>query len=125
MDYLRRYGEDLGRVVAAVNVDDVGYVRGRSAYSFYGCPAAVRKAAKRAFGGRRGIVEGPQWHQGDHMIFAQKGRPAIAFTAERMAELMRRYTHTPADTPELVDCRKLVEVAEAIGDLVAELGGER
>lgn len=121
MDYLRRYGGELERVRAAINVDDVGYVKGRSAYSLYGAPGALRTAAEVAFGAHEGIIEGPQWYQGDHMIFVQKGRPAIAFTAERMRELMRKYTHTPADTPDIVDCAKLVEVAMAIRDLVAGL----
>jgi aminopeptidase YwaD len=57
------------------------------------------------------------------MIFVQKGRPAIAFAAERMRELMRKFTHTAADTPEIVDCRKLVEVAEAIRDFIGGSGG--
>ncbi|MDD5556119.1 MAG: M28 family peptidase [bacterium] len=125
MDYLRRYGGEFDRIRAAVNVDDVGYVRGRSAYSLYGCPAAVARAARRAFGARAGIVEGEPWHQGDHMLFVQKGRPAIALTAERMRELMARFTHTPADTPAIVDCGRLVEVAEALRDFVLELGAAR
>jgi aminopeptidase YwaD len=118
MDYLRRYGEELDRIVVAVNIDDVGYVKGRSAYSLYGCPAPIARVAERVFGAYRGIIRGEQWHQGDHMIFVQKGRPAIAFTAERMRELMRKVTHTPADTPRIVDSRKLVEVAEALKALV-------
>lgn len=125
MDYLRRYGKELDRIIVVINVDDIGYVKGKSAYSLYECPDAVRKAAEKAFGTHDGIAKGGQWYQGDHMVFVQKGRPAIAFTAEKMRELMRKYTHTPADTPEIVDCRKLVEVAEAIGDLVVDLGGER
>lgn len=122
MDYLRRYGKELDRIIAAINVDDVGYVKGKSAYSLYECPDAVGRAAERAFGAYKGIVKGEQWYQGDHMIFVQKGRPAIALAAEKMRELMRKFTHTPADTPEIVDCRKLVEVAEAIRDLIMEIG---
>ena len=123
MDYLRRYGGELDRIVVAVNIDDVGYVKGRSAYSLYGCPASIQRAAERAFGAYGGIRRGEPWYQGDHMLFVQKGRPAIAFTAERMRELMRKVTHTPADTPRIVDPRKLVEVAEALQafvDVVAD-----
>ena len=122
MDYLRRYGKEFDRIIVAINVDDIGYVKGKSAYSFYECPDVIAGAAERAFGAHDGIAKGEQWYQGDHMVFAQKGRPAIAFTSEKMRELMRKYTHTPADTPEIVDGKKLVEVAEAIRDFIVEYG---
>ena len=66
-------------------------------------------------------MEGEQWYQGDHMIFVQKGIPAIAFTAERMAHLMAAITHTPKDRPEIVDVKKLVEVACVLKDFVTLL----
>jgi aminopeptidase YwaD len=118
MDYLRRYGNELDRIRVAINVDDVGYVKGKSAYSLYECPDAIERAADTVFGSYKGIIKGTQWYQGDHMIFAQKGIPAIAFAAEQMRVLMQKFTHTPADTPDIVDCRKLVTVAEALRDFV-------
>jgi len=36
------------------------------------------------------------------------------------AALMRTVTHTSAGTPDIVDCRKLVEVAEALSALMEE-----
>ncbi|MEI6633527.1 MAG: M28 family peptidase [Chlamydiota bacterium] len=125
MDYLRRYGKEIDGIAVAINVDDVGYVKGKSAYSLYECRDFIKRKADRAFGAHKGIMKGEQWYQGDHMIFVQRGRPAIAFTAEKMRELMAKITHTPADTPEIVDCRKLVEVAEAIADFIAEYGNGR
>ncbi len=120
MDYLRRYGEDSGSIAVAVNIDDVGYVRGRSAYSLYGCPEGIRLYADRTFGRYGEIVKGEQWHQGDHMIFVQNGRPAIAFTSENMRELMATITHTAADVPEIIDCGKLYEVARALEDFITD-----
>jgi hypothetical protein len=55
------------------------------------------------------------------MIFVMNQVPAIAFTAELMPELMRTVTHTAADTPDLIDSRKLVEVAAALNALVRSL----
>lgn len=118
MDYLRRYGKDFDSIAVAVNIDDVGYVRGRSAYSLYDCPKEIRVCADRAFGACGGIVKGEQWQQGDHMVFVQNGRPAIAFTSENMRELMATITHTAADTPEIVDCGKLYEVARALESFI-------
>ena len=64
------------------------------------------------------MVMGEPWYQGDHMIFVQKGKPAIALTSEKMPELMASVTHTPKDTPDMVDCRKLVETASALRDFI-------
>jgi aminopeptidase YwaD len=121
MDYLRRYGGEIPRVLLAVNVDDVGYVRGRSSYSFYGCTSELEQQAEDVFRRFGGLVRGEPWYSGDHMIFAQNQVPSVAFTAERMTELMKTVTHTFADTPEIVDCRKLVEVAESLNALVRSL----
>jgi aminopeptidase YwaD len=121
MDYLRRYGDSLEQVLVAINIDDVGYVHGKSAYSFYGCPDEMEKKAETAFGSYRGLMKGEQWYQGDHMIFVQSGKAAMAMTAERMSELMATITHTARDVPEIVDCRKLVEVAQALRSFISQV----
>ncbi len=118
MDYLRRYGDELGRVALVVNVDDVGYIEGKSSYSFYGCSPELERRAASLLEGFPGLVRGEPWFSGDHMIFVQSGVPALAFTAERMPELMQTVTHTPLDTPELVSPKKLVELARALDRLV-------
>jgi aminopeptidase YwaD len=121
MDYLRRYGSEVGNVRLAINIDDVGYVHGGTAYSLYGCPDDIQEKARRILGGYDGIVEGEQWYQGDHMIFVQQGKPAIAFTAEKMGELMATITHTPKDSPDIIDCAKLVDLAHALADFIRKL----
>jgi aminopeptidase YwaD len=73
------------------------------------------------FTGSAGLVEGQPWYSGDHMIFVQKGIPAVAFTAERMPELMKSVTHTERDTPDLIDCTKLVELSHALADFIHSL----
>jgi aminopeptidase YwaD len=55
------------------------------------------------------------------MLFVQAGVPSIAFTSELASELMSTVTHTPLDRPELVEGRKLVEVAHALDALVRSL----
>jgi len=66
-------------------------------------------------------VRGGQWYSGDHMIFVQSGVPAIAFTSQCMPELMKTVTHTSSDTPDLVDCHKLVQVARSLNALLRSL----
>jgi aminopeptidase YwaD len=121
MDYLRRYGEQLPAITLAINIDDVGYVEGRSSYSFYECSEAVQAKAIGVFSGYPGLCPGDAWYSGDHMIFVMNQAPAIAFTAELMPQLMETVTHTMADTPDLIDSRKLVEVAASLNDLVRSL----
>ncbi|MBE3127570.1 MAG: M28 family peptidase, partial [Candidatus Atribacteria bacterium] len=120
MDYLRRYGNELKKVLVAINLDDVGYIKGKTAFSMYECPDIISKKAHQIFSSFNGIVRGEEWFQGDHMIFVQKGIPAIAFTAEKMRELMVKITHTQKDTPELVDCTKLVEIASALKEFIVD-----
>lgn len=121
MDYLHRNQSDLDRTILAINIDDVGFVKGRTAYSVINCPDVLRCKADEVFAGFKGVVEGEPWYSGDHMIFVQKDIPAIAFTAENMPELMKTVTHTQFDTPDLIDCAKLVELARALADLVPRL----
>ena len=118
MDYLRRYGEDFVGEVVAINVDDVGYKQGKTAYSLYECPDEIKQKAHDIFGRYDGIMVGEMWYQGDHMIFVQNKKPAIAFTSEKVAELMATITHSPKDMPDIVDCGKLVELAHALKDFI-------
>jgi aminopeptidase YwaD len=121
LDYIIRYQEGFSSIAVAVNIDNVGYVKGRSSYSFYGCTKTLERRIRDVFRHHDGLVEGEPWFSGDHMIFLQRGRPSIAITAEHMPELMRTVTHTSVDTPDLVDACKLVEVADALDDLVRSL----
>jgi aminopeptidase YwaD len=44
----------------------------------------------------------------------------MAFTAEYCSELMYSITHTAKDRPEIIDCAKLVEVAEALKGIIVD-----
>ncbi len=118
MDYLKRYGEEIKKIVFAINIDDVGYKKGKTAYSFYECPNELEKKTQTAFSMFPELVLGDQWFQGDHMIFVQNKKPAIAITSEKMAELMRTVTHSQKDTPDIIDCKKLFNLAYALESLV-------
>jgi aminopeptidase YwaD len=123
MDYLNRYGKELDRIRVAINVDDVGYRVGGSAYSFYECPPEIRRRAETAFLDFEGIKEREPWFAGDHMIFVQNGLASIAITAEMISELMATVTHTSLDTPDIVDAAKLVDIASALASLIRQFGG--
>ncbi len=109
-------------IILGINLDDVGYVKGRAAYSLYDCPAQMADVIRSTFAGYPDIVEGEPWYQGDHGLFLINQRPALALTSEMLVELMGEITHTPKDTAEIVDPAKLVQVALALRELFGELG---
>jgi aminopeptidase YwaD len=121
MDYLKRYGQTLADILIAVNLDDLGFKEGRSAYTYYECPQEIIQRARVVFRKYTGIVQGEPWYNGDHMIFVQNNVPAIAFTSELMQVMMATITHTPRDKPDQVDPDKLIEVAHALVDLIHHL----
>ncbi|MBM3330702.1 Zn-dependent exopeptidase M28 [candidate division WOR-3 bacterium] len=121
MDYLKRYGDAMTGIVLAVNVDDVGYVKGKTEYSLYGCAKQLARRVGNTLAGSAGLVPGEPWQSGDHMVFVQAGVPAVALTSGLVPELMRTVTHTEKDLPEIVECGKLVEVARALAALVRSI----
>jgi aminopeptidase YwaD len=121
MDYLKRYRSEFPSVLLALNIDDVGYKQGRSSYSFYECSPQLEKEVENIFQRVDGLTRGEQWFNGDHMIFVQNRVPSVAITSEHMSELMRIVTHTSSDTPEIIDCHKLVGIAESLNALARSL----
>ncbi len=110
-------------IVLGINVDDVGYVKGRVGYSLYDCPAEIAGTIQDVLTPYPGIIQGDPWYQGDHGLFLIHQIPALAFTSELLVELMTEITHTPKDTSNMVDAVKLVAVAQALRDLLLRLAG--
>jgi aminopeptidase YwaD len=119
--YLNENQGKLGEIALAINLDDVGYLHGLNAYSFYNLPVEMEEKARAAFALHPDLAPGEQWYQSDHMVFVQNGVPAMAVTSDRFEEMMQTITHTPQDTIELVDPAKLARLALALRDLVARL----
>lgn len=109
------------RIALAINVDGVGYVKGRAAYSLYECPEPLAQLIRSTFAGQAALMEGEPWYQGDHVLFIMNGRPTLAFTSEHVMELVTEFIHTPADSPDIVDPQVLVAVATALRDLILRL----
>jgi aminopeptidase YwaD len=129
-DYYASSGEKLwlaentgrfSQILLAINLDDVAYIKGRTAYSFYECPDLLTSTIRTALGESSELVEGEPWYQGDHMIMVQQGCPALACTSERMAELMSTITHSLCDTPDQVDVDKMIQLATSLHGLLIRL----
>ena len=119
--YLATNAGRFDEIMLGINLDDVGYHRGRVAYSLYDCPDELADPIRQVLSAYGGIIEGQAWYQGDHGLFLMNKRPALAFTSELLTELMAGITHTPKDRPELVDAAKLVDIANALRDLLQHL----
>lgn len=118
MEYLRRHSEDLGQIRLVINLDGVGYHETPTGISFYDCPQPIQDTATRLISEFGEFEEMSQWFQGDHMVFVSQGIPAVAFTTADFAEVWMDIAHTPEDTPDKIDVKKLAEAAEFITTLI-------
>jgi aminopeptidase YwaD len=108
----------LGDVVAGINIDDLGMRDTRNHVSFYGCPPPLEATVRRSMERYPEIEEGPQWFQGDHMVLAQAGCPAIAMASSDMAGFMAKYAHSGRDAIALLDPWLVVEAAGFLRDVI-------
>lgn len=108
------------QILLNINIDGAGYYEGISCYSLFSLPSEMETHTKEILSSLENFTEGPQWPQGDHSIFVQFGRPAIAFTSKWFLDNMstQRITHTVNDHPRIVNLQRLVEIATAISKLV-------
>ncbi|MFN7035179.1 MAG: M28 family peptidase [Bellilinea sp.] len=116
--------ENQGRfseIGLGVNFDLVGFCEGRTAYSLYQLPEALEALIRVRFAQFNGLMEGEGWVQSDHSLFVFNGVPAVAFTSEKMADLMQSIVHTERDIPALCEVGRVVETALAVADLIRHL----
>ncbi|MBD3241961.1 MAG: M28 family peptidase, partial [Chitinivibrionales bacterium] len=121
MLYLERNRERMEQIVVAVNLDALGLRGSATAFSLYECPDPLAATVRAAFGAQGGLVEGTPWPQGDHMVFAMNGRPAVALASDRLTHILQELAHTERDTPDLLDYGTLDTAADALAGLIAAL----
>ena len=121
LEYLRQYADDFSSIQLAINLDDIGYVKGRTAFSFYGVQDEIAGQIRSVYKGKSDFFEGPPWFQSDHGIFMAKGVPAMAITEENVLELMAEVTHTEQDNPAIIDPGKLADNALALHEIISHL----
>jgi aminopeptidase YwaD len=119
--YLRQNEGKFQEIVLGINIDGLGYHKGKTAYSLYDCSAEMNDAIRKAFSKEEVFLAGEPWFQGDHALFLMNRRPALALTSELVGELMTDYVHTDKDTPEIVDAEKIVQTASALQELISSL----
>jgi len=112
-------------ILLGINIDGLGYHRGKTAYSHYGLPSEIEKLVVAELSTYQEMEEGDPWFQSDHSLFIQNQRPALAFTSNAFSYIWSEIAHTPKDTPELVKVKKLVSVAFALHALILDLEGKQ
>lgn len=119
--YLEMNRNGFDDILLGINLDGVGYLEGGTAYSLYDLPSSTSALVRKSLGSRTGLIEGEKWYQGDHGLFINRGVPALAFTSEKVQELVGSTVHTPKDEPSLIETDKLVEVASGLRELIERL----
>jgi aminopeptidase YwaD len=119
--YLALNAGKFNQIVLGINIDGVGYHKGRVAYSLYDCPTKTAGLIENVFSRYNDLVVGEPWYQGDHGLFLMNEVPALALTSEYAAELVAAITHTPEDCPEIINPSRLVTVAIALHDVLLHL----
>lgn len=120
IQYLDMNASAMDKISLAINMDGVGLKGCPTAFSFYGCPPAVEEKARSSFHAC-GLVQGEEWYQGDHSIFLQQNRPAIALTTQDFSQFISQIVHTPEDTLVNVDPQELVRIARCLAGFVSSL----
>lgn len=123
MEFIRMNENEFDKIYLNINIDGAGYFNGNSAFSFYDVPEKILKAASELILDSDQIVEGRQWPQGDHSIFVQFGRPAIAVSSEWFTENIDKQdiTHTSKDNPDIVDVSKLIDISMMLDKFIRRI----
>ncbi|MBP7460926.1 MAG: M28 family peptidase [Candidatus Delongbacteria bacterium] len=107
-----------------INMDGAGYHREKTAYSLYNAGPELEKSVETAIKVFPDMIRGPEWINSDHGMFIPMGLPTMAVTSFNMMEVLSRdITHTPRDNPQIVDDRKVGDIAKALFRLISNWNG--
>ena len=119
--YLKQNEGKFQEILLGINLDSLGYIKGKTAYSTYECLPEIKALAEKVFAEDESFLPGEPWFQGDHAMFLMNGRPAIALTSELIYELMTEYVHTEKDRPEIIDPEKVAKTALRLHELITSV----
>lgn len=119
--YLEQNAEKFGNIILAINMDEVGFQKSKTAYSFYAVPQTIQQILKKVLLGFPELYEGEPWFQGDHMIFVQQQVPALALVSENFLHITSAIAHTEKDTVDLVNPHTLAVTTVALQQIITEL----
>jgi aminopeptidase YwaD len=117
----RRYLETaaMGRVRLAINVDGVGLAGSAVGVAPMAMPKEMERRARRLLDRHPDLRALGPWPQGDHMLFVGAGVPSLAVTSVGIFDVLETIVHTPADTPDGVDARRIAAACRFVADALA------
>ena len=109
--------KQLNKILLGINIDGMGYINGKTAYSTYN--TQITESAVNIFNVFN-IIEGEKWYQGEHAILAQEGIPAVALTTNEIEEIMS-FVHTEKDNLSKVDFDQIIDSVFALKKFIYSL----
>ena len=119
-EYLRRGESDLGNILLAINMDDMGAWAGSNSLAVYSASNALYDFVDEIQRRYLGVVRVDPWPESNHSTFSMRGVPSLAFSAVGI----RHLAHTPADSIEQVSPAKVNEVIAMVEEIVKGLAGK-
>jgi aminopeptidase YwaD len=119
-EYLRLGGEDLGNILLAINMDDMGAASASNSIAIFSASDNLHKYVDSLVKEYPGVVWVEPWPESNHSTFAMRGVPSLAFGSVGV----RHLAHTPQDSIEQASTEKIAEVIDLIEDIVRGLAGK-
>ena len=118
--YIEQNAGKFGDIALNINIDGAGYKEGLSCFSPFSLPENIADALREVLWDNPELVKGEPWYQGDHSLFIQQERPAIAVSSQWFIENMetQQLTHTSADNLSVVSYERVAECAKGIAELI-------
>ena len=116
-EYIRLKGEDLGHVLAAINLDGIGYAISANSITLMAHSSALHEHVAAVVANYPGVMWVEPWPQSNHSTFAWRGVPSLALSSIGAFGI----AHLPIDTIDQVSVDKLNEVVSVVLDIVNEL----
>lgn len=119
-EYLRSGEGDLGNILLAINMDDMGAWAGSNSLAVFSASDALFDFVDEVQKKYPGVVRVDPWPESNHSTFSMRGVPSLAFSSVGI----RHLAHTPADAIEQVSPKKVEEVIDLIKDILYGLAGK-
>jgi aminopeptidase YwaD len=119
-EYMRLGGEDLGNILLAINMDDMGAAAASNSIAIFSASDNLHKYVDGLVKEYPAVVRVEPWPESNHSTFAMRGVPSLAFGSVGV----RHLAHTPQDSIEQVNSEKVVEVIDLIKDIARGLAGK-
>ena len=116
--YMETYLQKPEDILLAINCDGVGLKKSSTAVFLTECDSATEGLLNPIILNSTGMDFIAPWFQGDHMLFALKHIPTIAFTSSGIFQILETIIHTEKDTVNLVDDEKVIKVVRVIEEII-------